>query len=31
MMALNYLGLAVGLSLAAILFSCAYHIWKMKP
>lgn len=28
MMALNYLGLAVGLSIAGVLLSLAYQIWK---
>jgi hypothetical protein len=30
-LALHYLGLAVGLSLASILFSIAYKIWRYKP
>jgi hypothetical protein len=31
MLALNYLGLAVGLSVAAMLLSLAYQVWKYKP
>jgi hypothetical protein len=31
MMVLNYIGLAVGLSIASILLSVAYRVWRYRP